>query len=282
MPPAPRPGCSTGNVAAAAAGEAPAAPRQLSATQLAARAPLVLSTRFLEETGGIKAAFSTPYCSRAASPATTAAAATDGQDPGSTNEQERQQGSGRKRQHDGDDNNTGKEEPALQENEEQQAKQQQPGEQQQKDAPTAAAAPAGANGRKRRRTSRVAAAEQAAGRGAEAAPQAAAGGGGGSAAAAGGGAVSTASSAGGPSDWGSRPAAVSGWGVDESPREWSTRTRRRLLMYLKVCCGPWFARGHAVRHNLHVLFSMLSSAFHCSEYSMPLQSSVNVVLPCRT
>jgi hypothetical protein len=42
-----------------------------------------------------------------------------------------------------------------------------------------------------------------------------------------------------PSDWGCQPEAVLGWGVEESTRQLVCRTRRSLLLYLKVrqgCC----------------------------------------------
>lgn len=98
---------------------------------------------------------------------------------------------------------------------------------QQQGPPPADAAAAGAaasgGGRKRRRTSSTAAAHGA--RGADLA---------------GGGAAGLQARSPPPSDAGSRPAVVSGWGVDEGAREFSCRTRRGLLLYLKVggqCAG---------------------------------------------
>jgi hypothetical protein len=181
-------GVNTSSTASTAGGtSAPVA--LLSAVQLAAQSPLVLSIAFSEEKGGIKAAFVEQHSGSAGSART----------PG-----RQQRRLSKKRQLDSGVTPVGQQQqhllPAL-------------------DGTGGAGASGG--GRKRRRISTTAAAHDYSGSRAANSAAAAAGGVSGQA-------------PGPPAEAGSRPAAVCGWGVEEAPREFSCRTRRRLLLYLKV------------------------------------------------
>lgn len=184
---------ATAAAATAAASSTPSP--QLSATQLAAQTPLVLSIAFLEEKGGVKAAFTVQH-----------SGGSGGGDSARTPGRQQRRLS-KKRQLDSGET------PLTQ--------QQHHHQQQQNLLPmegTGGTGGASGGGRKRRRISSTAAAHDARASGAVAASGAA-------------------QAQGAHADAGSKPAAVYGWGVDEGPREFSCRTRRRLLLYLKVWFG---------------------------------------------
>lgn len=186
---------------------APSTP-QLSATQLAAQAPLVLSIAFLEEKGGIKAAYTEQHAGGGSGSART---------PG-----RQQRRLSKKRQLDSLETPLGQpHEQQTGDGHQQQQQQGKPGQNGLGASEGAGGAGASGGGRKRRRISTTAAAhEHSASRAAGSAAAAA-------------GSVS-AQACGPPADAGSKPAAVCGWGVEEGPREFSCRTRRRLLLYIKV------------------------------------------------
>jgi hypothetical protein len=190
----------------------PAAPLQ-SATQLAAQSPLVLSIAFLEEEGGIKAAFLEQHSGSESS----------ARMPG-----RQQRRLSKKRQLDSEVAPIGQQ---------QQQQQQQAQHQLLPALDGMGGAGASGGGRKRRRISSTAAAHDFSGsRAANSAAAAAAGGVSGQA-------------HGPPPEAGSRPAAVCGWGVEEAPREFSCRTRRRLLLYLKVnVCRLVLFKHHIALH----------------------------------
>jgi hypothetical protein len=162
---------------------------------------LVLSIAFLEEKGGVKAAYTGQHGSSGSSGGCGDAARTPGR---------QQRRLSKKRQLDSGET------PLVQPQQQQQ--QQQQGLLSVEGAGGTGGASGG--GRKRRRISSTAAAHDSRATGAVA------GAGG-----------AQAQTQGVHADAGSTPAAVYGWGVDEGPREFSCRTRRRLLLYLKVCVG---------------------------------------------